>query len=1141
MKKLIYPLKELLFLAMVFGCLQAGYGQSVASLKDFQSGTKLHGQTRKKALSQVLSELESTYHVSFVYENEVIDKKFAETPAASQTKLPDILGQLLKPFGLQFKKIGKNLYTIAPHRIDKPRQQKDEASLSAENLLNPSLLQTEAMAENVVIQSIRGSVVNDKAEALPGVSVLVKGTSIGTATDSEGKYALTIADEPTTLVFSFIGYISQEVAINHRTVIDVSLLPDVKALSEVVVVGYGTQKRSDVTGALSSISEKDFKAQPITRLDQALQGRVPGVQVTSAGGAPGGDVRIRIRGANSLSGDNDPLYVVDGFVGADFTTINPQDIASMEVLKDASATAIYGSRGANGVIIISTKGGKKGEMHVDFGTRFYSSELIKRYNTLNAADFAETVNARDLALTSPGQTYTPRFSDAQVQGFRTNGGTDWQDQIFRKAPGQEYQLSVSGGNDKTSFLISTNFLDQKGIINNSDFKRYSVRANIASQVSKKFGVRFNFTGTRKENNNTGGTAQRSGALAQALAWAPTTPVRDAKGNYTLYDPTSSLFANPVAITNESEYLGENTNANLVSGLRYELLAGLTLDVQLGLNYLNNQSKYFQGIPASRGKSYAGRSSGENITWQNINTLNYKKSLNGGHNLDFTAVFETQKFTGTGFNVNVTDLTYPNQKYDNLALSASSNINSGYQSWSLMSLLGRVNYSFRDRYLLSATVRRDGSSKFQGNNKYSVFPSVAAGWRVSEEAFMKNIPAISNLKIRGSWGLTGSQAIGAYGTLSTYVTNLDDAGVVFDGNGKSITAGILMGNPGNPALKWETTEQVDLGVELGLLNDRISFTADYFVKNTRDLLMLRALPDYVGSYSIYSNIGKIQNKGWEFALNLIPIQQGDFTWNTSINLSVLNNKVINLDGKRDTIPLNENVLIAGQPMNSFWGYKYLGTWKANQADEALKYNLKPGDARYEDVNNDGKLDETDYQVIGNGMPKTSIGWNNTFTYKGLSLNIFLQGMYGFDKLNYTYAYGMVGSTDAKEIILSDIQNRYIPGVNETSDIPAFSAAGSNAFTQTSRFIEKGDFLRLKNVSLSYSLPKSFLKNVMGIRVFVSATNLLTFTRYRGIDPESNSSAVSGLTWQNYGTDVQQGLDFGSYPNSKTYTLGVNFSF
>jgi len=474
------------------------------------------------------------------------------------------------------------------------------------------------------------------------------------------------------------------------------------------------------------------------------------------------------------------------------------------------------------------------------------------------------------------------------------------------------------------------------------------------------------------------------------------------------------------------------------------------------------------------------------------------------------------------------------------LSASSTVGSGYSGWSILSTLGRFNYSFKDRYLVSATVRRDGSSKFQGKNKYSVFPSVALGWKASEEPFIKNLNVFSNLKLRASWGLTGNQGIGSYGTLSSYVTNLDDAGAVFNGGG-AIQPGILLGNPGNTDLKWETTEQINAGADMEFFGGRLSLTADYFVKNTRDLLMLRTLPGYIGSYSIQSNIGQIQNKGWEFAISATPVRQENFTWNTTINLATLTNKVVSLGSDRDTIPLGENVLIPGNSMNSFWGYKFMGTYKANEADQAALFGLKPGDAKYQDVDGNGVINQKDYQIMGNGTPRFSVGWNNTFSYKNLSLNAFFQGMMRFDKLNYTYANGMLGSTDAKEIIFEDIKNRYIPGVNETSDIPAFSSAASNQFIQTSRFVERGDFLRLKNVSLSYSIPKSFLKNIAAVRLFVSATNLLTITKYKGIDPESNSNNVSGLTWDNFGTDVQQGIDFGSYPNSKTYTAGLNLTF
>jgi TonB-linked SusC/RagA family outer membrane protein len=1114
---------SILQLVLIFLFTGGSWGRSMngQDLLDRRVSLKIS----QSELRNVLTLISKEARVRFTYNSKAIRADRKVDVNVRNERLEVVLAQLLKPLNIEQNIVDEQIILrVAAPPVLKGNEQ--------------SLVPAEGFQSSE--RTITGKVSDAGGGILPGVSIVIKGTQRGTTTDEKGAYSLSIPDENVTLIFSFVGYLSQELPSGSRSVINVTLTSDTKALNEVVVVGYGTQRRADVLSAVSSIGEKDFKAQPVTRVDQVLQGRVPGVQVTNAGGAPGGDVRIRIRGSNSLSGDNEPLYVVDGFVGADFTTINPDDIASIEVLKDASATSIYGSRGANGVIIISTKTGKNGNMQVSFGINVYSSRLIKKYDTMNAADFARVVNERGLALAPAGSTYRPRFSDAQIQGFRQNGGTDWQNEIFRTAPGKEYKVGISGGNEKTNYLVSADYLTQDGIILNSDFKRYSLRTNLSSQISDKFSFRLNFTGTRKENHNTSGTSQRSGALAQALAWAPTTPVYDSTGNYILYDPTSSIFSNPVALANENEYRGENTNINLLTGLRYEFIPGLSLDVQLGLNYGNQQGKAYQGYPASRSWATAGRSSSENITLQNTNTLNYKKTFSELHRIDLTAVFETQKFIGTGFNANVTNLTYPAQSYNNLALSASSTVGSGYSGWSILSTLGRFNYSFKDRYLVSATVRRDGSSKFQGSNKYSVFPSVAVGWKASEEAFIKNLNLFSNLKIRASWGLTGNQGIGSYGTLSSYVTNLDDAGVVFNGAG-AIIPGIILGNPGNKDLKWETTEQINAGVDMDFFDSRLTLTVDYFKKNTRDLLMLRSLPGYIGGYSIQSNIGQIQNKGWEFGLGATPIRRGSFSWNSNVNVAFLLNKVVSLGGDRDTIPLNENVLIPGHSMNSFWGYKFLGTWKANQADQAAVFGLKPGDARYEDVDGNGIINEKDYQIMGNGTPKVSVGWNNTVTYKNLSLNVLFQGMLGFDKLNYTYANGMLGSTDAKEITFNDIKDRYIPGVNESSDIPAFSSAASNQFVQTSRFIEKGDFVRLKNVSLTYTIPKTLIKNIAGIRLFVSATNLLTLTHYKGIDPESNSSNVSGLTWNNFGTDVQQGVDYGSYPNSKTFTAGLNLTF
>jgi TonB-linked SusC/RagA family outer membrane protein len=880
---------------------------------------------------------------------------------------------------------------------------------------------------------------------------------------------------------------------------------------------------------LTSISPKEFAGQPVTRLDQILQGRATGVQVTNEGGAPGGAVRIRVRGANSILGDNNPLYVVDGYIGADFTTINPNDVESIQVLKDASSTAIYGSRGANGVIIITTKKGSKGSIKINFSSQFSTSNRIKKLNAMNAGEYAQTINERAAATGG-----SPFFTQQQVDDFKANGGTDWQDQVFTQAAGQQYQLGVSGGGDKTTFLVSANYLDQDGIIKNSNFKRFTLRSNINSQITDKLSLRLNISGTRQNNLNNGISGGTANPLVQALAWAPTTPPYDQNGNLTLHDPTGSIFTNPLALIYDRENRREVMIANVVGGLRYELIPGLSVDVQYAVNYLNQQGKFYNGPIVTTNNPNAGRNSSEQVTLQSTNSINYTKTFAGNHKIDAVGVFETQQFTNNNFNATGNTLLIPSLGYDNIGLAGSYQIGSGFSKWTLLSLVGRVNYSFKDKYLLSATVRRDGSSKFSKDNRYSVFPSVAAGWRISEESFMQNQDVVSNLKLRASWGLTGSQAINPYATQSTYSTTQ----AAFTNS--SATSGIILGNPGNPNLKWETTKQTDIGLEAEFLQGKILIEADYFVKNTEDLLLNRPLPGYVGGGNIAENVGVIQNKGWELAVT-VPVFTGAFGWSSTFNISNVKNTVKSVGGIADRFFTSSNVGAGmstqsefvyqpGQALGAYWGLVYQGTWKPDEADQAALRGEKPGDSKYQDLDGDNAITAADYQIIGSAIPTTTAGWNNTFTYKGFSLNVFFLGMFGMDKLNYTRAAALVGGADSRQPILDDILDRYIPGVNETSDIPAFSTTNRN-FTQSTRFMEKGDFVRLKNVSLSYDFPKQIVKD-FGVRLFVSGTNLLTITNYKGIDPESASVT---------GADTAQGIDYGSYPNSKTYTVGVNLTF
>ncbi len=1100
--KLLLTMKLILVLICGLGLLNGIANNSYAQT------TKISLDFKDVSIKDVLSYIEDNSEFSFMYDNNDVDVNRKVNIRVKDKTIDLILDQL---FGNE--KI--NTQTIGKHIIIVPERQQYKQA------------ETEQQQQQ---KSISGKVTDSSGQPLPGVTVVVKETTNGTITDIDGKYKLTNITPNTVLQFSFVGMKMQEVTVGNNSNIDITMEEETIGIDEVVAIGYGTIKKSDLTGSLSSVSSDEFAEQNITRVDQVLQGRATGVQISNTVGAPGGDVRIRIRGANSVLGDNSPLFVVDGFVGVDYNMLNPNDIESVEVLKDAASTAIYGSRGANGVILITTKkGNKDGKVTVNYQGSASLASIIKKYDVLSAADFAETVNEKNL-----GMGLDPYYTESQIEDYRQNGGFNYQDAVFRKALSHQHQLSVAGGTPKTQYRVSANYLDEDGIVENSGYDRINFHTNINTKFNEKLSFRFNANGSSMVGLNTQARTGASTPLVQALAWAPTTNPYGEDGGYRLSDPVGSIKTNPLALVYDTENRNERTFANLVGGLNYEIIDGLSLDAQIGTDLVFNTRKEFSGNYASNYSPWASITNSKSVNIQTTTQLSYAKVINDIHRINATAVMETQEYKYNYSSATGNNLKFAELKYDNLAQSESYSIGSGYTKWTLMSYLGRINYTLMDKYLASVSIRHDGSSKFAEGNKFSTFPSAALAWNAGNEPFISDLNIFSKLKIRTSWGLTGSQAIAPYATWSTYNTDIYYA---FTTGGK--TSGIQIGDPGNIDLKWETTEQKDLGLEAGFLNGRLNVEFDYFIKDTRDLLLNQSVPYYAGGGSITSNVGKIRNQGWEFTIGGKIISNTDASWESDFNISNVKNTVKDLgDEERifsspDLSGLNgqpEFVYAVGQPLGSFWGLKYMGPWRPNEADEAAKYGNVPGDARYEDLNGDNIIDGDDYQIIGCGLPKTTLGWNNTIKYKQFVINMFFQGVFGIDKQNYTRGMHLMAARDARQATLSEIKERYIPGVNENAYLPAFSET-SEVHPQSTMFLEDASYVRLKNLSIGYNFK---VKNITNLKVYVSGTNLLTFTKYKGIDPESSNVGGGG-------SDVNQSLDYGSYPNARTFTLGVDLTF
>lgn len=1112
--KLILQMKLISFFLFVI-CLQAS-----ASV----SAQKVTLNEKEASVHKLLREIRKQTNYDFLVSAQSVKNMRAVSIEVSDMPLENVLQQIFKTVPVDFVVDNKTIIIR-----DKGKNQTD--------------------------LRVSGIVLSDKGEPLTGVSIIEKGTQNGVTTNENGQFSITVRNEAAVLQVTSIGYISQEVRV-ATTEMTVVLATDDGSLSDVVVVGYGTMKKRDLTGSVTQVRGSDLTQLPTQRVDQALQGRAAGVLVLNTDGAPGGNTTIRIRGMNSVNGGNGALIVIDGLQGGNLNSLNPNDIESIEVLKDASATAIYGSMGANGVILVTTKGGKKGRPTVDYSYNLGLQELRKKLDVMKAADYARTVNAYRQTQNVSG-TPVMVFTDQQIAEFEKNGGTDWQDEIYRTGILQNHQLSVSGGSDNTKYMVSAGYLDQDGILVNSDYKRFSMRANLTSTITKNVSFGLNWAAAKEKGSSPPFGSNAVSFLGQAVngapRWDPTTPVYDANGNYNVHPGGYGAYDvwNPVAAAKEP-LIENNTIRNTINTfLDFKIIEGLTLRITGGaiIRNINNTSyfnaKTYEGRPTQGMVGYGTAAENLFTRYQNSNILTYTKEFNK-HSLTVMGVVEQQYENFKGSSLTARKFTVDQTGINDLG-GATEVVNaSTANERTIYSYLGRINYSYNERYLLTASYRADGSSVFGKNNKWGYFPSLSAAWRIAEESFVKNLDVFSELKLRGSWGVTGNQAISPFQTLA----NMTSGGnYPYNGNA-NFDLGFFINSAANPNLKWENTTQMDLGLDVGLLDDRIQFTADLYKKTTRNLLLSRELPGYTGLNSIIDNVGSVENKGLELSISGDPIR-GQFRWNTGFNISFNRNKVLDL-GANDQLSYRTTMggyglasnfmfLVEGEPFGQMYGYGYEGTWGEKDAATAASYGQLPGDPRYTDLNEDGTIDTKDLKVIGNAFPKYIFGWTNRMTYKNFELTFLIQGTKGNDIFNQA----RIRLENPFEAVSARILDRWTPQ-NQNTDVPAFiddltrqnanltSKIMISGDQRLSRWVEDGSYIRLRNVTLGYNLPNDLIRRIglNRLNVFVTGANLLTITKYTGYDPE-----VSAYT----GNDAQLGVDLSSYPASKSITFGVNVTF
>lgn len=1023
-----------------------------------------------------------------------------------------------------------------------------------------------ALAQSSSGLSVSGTITDEKNELLTGVNIVEKNTRKGTVSDNKGSFTLTVADESAILVFSLIGYTTLEVKVGKRALLRIAMVSDTRGLDEVVVIGYGSVKKSDITGAVSSIKATELRGTQITSAAQALQGRAAGVQVTNSDATPGARPNIRIRGTNSLGTSSEPLFVIDGYPSnEDISSINPNDIESIEVLKDASATAIYGSRGANGVVLITTKRGKAGKLSIDLEAYHGVASVTKTLDVMNARQYAEY---RNEVVKNVGAPTAKPFASPATLDYLSTHSTDWQKAMFRQAPISSLHMNMSGGDEKTKFLLSGSYFKQEGVIPNTGFTRGNLRFNFDRQISTK--LKFGLTSIlgRTQSNNTnvntnGGTA--GGVLLNLLRFNPAVPVYDASGNYSysnnlIKDENSDSGSDVDQLGNPIAFAQRVTSANYVNRGQismfgeYEIVPNLKLKLLLGGEYLNDWQNYYAPYDLFEQAQNVGTATRFNrvrTNWLNENNLTYTKDFNPKFSLSALVGFSFQKFLDESNTASATNFFTNSFTFNNIGAGAAASVSSTASQNQLNSYYTRVNARLWDNLLVTATLRADGSSKFGANNKYGYFPSGAVAYKLGDLGFLKNSKTVTDLKVRVGYGITGNQEIDPYLSVFGYdlagafSPGVPNGALVF---GSTRQVGIAASRPANPNLRWEQTSSTNAGIDLGLWANRLTVTVDLYQKQTKDLLWSVALPATTGFSNAFKNLGSIQNKGVELSLSGTPIATTNFRWTSSLNLSKNQNKILSLGDEPqrlyganllEALITRDNFIILkpGEEIGKFYLYDFQGIWQSQREIDAsafsatYKNSIKPGYAKYRDVNGDGIININDKTVVdGSAYPQIVFGFTNTFAYKGVELNAFLQGQQGNKILNLNKYWLEYPTTSNKGI---NVLDRW-KGEGTSNAIPGAGYETSRQIGQD--FLEDGSYVRLKSLSLAYQLTggNKLLQSVRlnSIKLYVTGTNLFTLTKYTGYDPEVNSYRNNLFL---------QGVDQGAYPVARTIIVGLKVGF